>query len=289
MKTNEQLLGRIQTLLNANVLTLTPLSGGSISSTYRADLDGGSSVFIKTEPQHSDMFAKEANGLNELRKAETLLIPEVISVSEEMLILEFLPASSPAHPSHFFEEFGKRLARLHRTIGEHFGFRENNYIGATVQMNLPQFHSWKEFFVVNRMEFQFRLAESNGYRDAEIRSLFRKMEPLIERIIQNDGERPALLHGDLWSGNFLCTGNDTPALIDPAVYYGHREMDLAMTLLFGGFGEAFYASYHDAYPLNDEWKRRCDLYTLYHLFNHLNLFGESYYPQIYGTMRSLLR
>ena len=289
MKANAQLIAQIQTSLNTNVLSLTPLSGGSIASSYRAELDGGESVFVKTSPQHSDMFLKEANGLNELRTAKALLIPEVIAATEEILITEFLPSSAPSDPFRFFEEFGKRFARLHRTTNEHYGFRENNYIGSTIQQNIPQSDSWKEFFAVNRLEFQFRLAESNGYRDAEIRMLFRKIESMIERIIVDDGERPALLHGDLWSGNFLCTGNDEPALIDPAVYYGHREMDLAMTMLFGGFNEAFYASYHDAYPLNDEWKRRCELYKLYHLFNHLNLFGESYYPQIYSDMKGLLR
>ncbi len=158
-----------------------------------------------------------------------------------------------------------------------------------MQQNIPRSDSWKEFFAVNRLEFQFRLAESNGYRDAEILRLFRKMESLIERIVVDEGEPPTLLHGDLWSGNFLCTGNDNPVLFDPAVYYGHREMDLAMTMLFGGFNEAFYASYHDAYPLNDEWKRRCELYKLYHLFNHLNLFGKACYPQIYSVMNGLLR
>ncbi len=289
MNVHEQLLARIQTSLNATVIDLTPLSGGSIATSYRADLDGGESVFVKTSPQHRDMFLKEANGLNELRSADAMIIPEVIAATHEVLILEFLAAASPAHPTHFYEEFGKRFARLHKRTNDRYGFHENNYIGSTQQQNIPQSDSWKEFFAVNRLEFQYRLAESKGYRDAEIRMLFRKIESLIDRIIVEDGERPALLHGDLWSGNFLCVGIDAVALIDPAVYYGHREMDLAMTRLFGGFSEAFYASYHDTYPLNEDWKRRCELYSLYHLFNHLNLFGESYYPQIYGTMRSLLR
>lgn len=289
MKANAQLIARIQTSLNANVIGLTALSGGSIASSYRADLDGGECVFVKTSPQHRDMFLKEANGLNELRTADALLIPEVIAATEEVLITEFLPASAPSDPFRFFEEFGKRFARLHRKTNERFGFRENNYIGSTVQNNLPLTSSWKDFFVTNRLEFQFRLAESNGYRDAEILRLFRKMESLIERTVVDDGEGPALLHGDLWSGNFLYTGNDTPVLFDPAVYYGHREMDLAMTRLFGGFSETFYASYHETYPLNEDWKRRCELYSLYHLFNHLNLFGESYYPQIYSVMNGLLR
>lgn len=289
MKAHSNIISRIQTSLNTNVLSLTPLAGGSIAASFRADLEQGGSVFVKSAPQHKDMFIKEANGLNELRTSNAVKIPEVISAAEEILILEFLGVSSPVRRTAYFETFGKQFAQMHRTISDRFGFREDNYIGSTLQKNQPLGTSWKDFFLTNRLEFQFRLAESNGYRDAEILSLFRKMEPLAERIIVDDGERPALLHGDLWSGNFLCTGNDVPVLIDPAVYYGHREADLAMTMLFGGFEDAFYASYHEAYPLNDDWKRRCGLYTLYHLFNHLNLFGERYYPQIYETMKGLLR
>ncbi len=289
MKAHSNIISRIQTTLNTNVLSLTPLTGGSIAASFRADLEQGGSVFVKTAPQHKDMFIKEANGLNELRTSNAVKVPEVITAAEDVLILEFLGVSVPQHNTRFLETFGKQFAQMHRTTSDRFGFREDNYIGSTLQKNLPLETSWKDFFLTNRLEFQFRLAESNGYRDAEILSLFRKMEPLLERIIVEDGERPALLHGDLWSGNFLCTGNDVPVLIDPAVYYGHREADLAMTMLFGGFSDAFYASYHEAYPLNDDWKRRCELYKLYHLFNHLNLFGENYYPQIYETMKGLLR
>ena len=122
-----------------------------------------------------------------------------------------------------------------------------------------------------------------------MQSLYEKLERNIDQLIPNDGEPPTLLHGDLWSGNYLCLKGDSAAIIDPAVYYGHREADLAMTMLFGGFSETFYASYHETYPLNEGWKRRYELYKLYHLFNHLNLFGEGYYSQVMGTMRFLLK
>ncbi len=289
MNANQHLATHIQTSLNTNVLSLHPLSGGSISPAYRAELADGRSVFVKTTPQHPDMFRNEADGLNELRRSNAVRIPEVLTATDEYLILEYLPVTAPHSHSRFFEQLGRQLAELHRTVSASFGFTEDNYIGSTVQKNLPSSSSWKEFFLVNRMEFQFRLAESNGHADAELRSLFRQMESQIDTIIMDDGEPPALLHGDLWSGNYLCIENDIPALIDPAVYYGHREMDLAMTMLFGGFDGAFYASYHEAYPLKDDWKRRCELYKLYHLFNHLNLFGESYYPQITAVMNGLLR
>ena len=279
----------IQSALSKNVLSLSPLSGGSIASAYRVEMSDGQSLFVKSSPQHQDMFVKEANGLRELAKANVLRIPEVILASEELLILEYLPVTTPTQRTQFFEQFGKHFAQLHRHSATQFGFIENNYIGSTLQENLPQTNSWKDFFVEHRLEFQFRLAELNGYNDKEIISLFTKLEKQIDRLIPNDGEPPTLLHGDLWNGNFLCVENNTPALIDPAVYYGHREADLAMTMLFGGFSEAFYASYHETYPLNDEWRRRCELYKLYHLFNHLNLFGEGYYSQIYDTIKSLLK
>jgi len=279
----------IQQALKTNIRSLSPLSGGSIASAYRAELDNEKSFFVKVSPQHPNMFNREANGLRELKKTNAIRVPEIIFAANDILILEFLPVSSPTNRKSFFEHFGRQFAQLHRYTSQQFGFSENNFIGSTPQINLPQSGSWKDFFVANRLEFQFRLAEQNGYADKEFISLFQKLEKKIEQLIPDDGEPPALLHGDLWSGNYLCLENNIPAVIDPAVYYGHREADLAMTMLFGGFSETFYASYHEAYPLNEGWKKRCELYKLYHLFNHLNLFGEGYYSQVVGTTNFLLK
>lgn len=280
---------QISALLDRPVASLTPIGGGSIASSYKAVMMDGSRFFIKSDPQHNDMFIKEAEGLNELRKANALRIPEVITATEDLLILEYLPASTPSNRTSFFETFGKQFAQLHHHHESQFGFHQDNYIGSTVQLNLPQRGSWKEFFFVNRLEFQFRLAEERGLVHREIADLFHRLERIIDRLIPEDNEPPALLHGDLWSGNFLCTEGSVPALFDPAVYYGHREADIAMTLLFGGFSETFYRSYNDTYPLNDEWERRCELYKLYHLFNHLNLFGDSYSAQVYDTIKRILK
>jgi protein-ribulosamine 3-kinase len=286
---SKQIISSIQSTLNNNVLSLSPLSGGSIATSYHVELENKQSLFIKVSPQHPDMFIKEANGLRELQKANALRVPEIILANEEILILEFLPVSSPTNRKYFFEQFGIQFAQLHRYTSDQFGFDENNFIGSTPQKNLLRMSSWKDFFVINRLEFQFHLAEQNGYVDKEIVSLYQKLESRVEQLIPDDREPPALLHGDLWNGNFLCLENNFPAILDPAVYYGHREADLAMTMLFGGFSEAFYESYHKEYPLNDGWKRRCELYKLYHLFNHLNLFGEGYYSQVVGTMKFLLK
>ncbi|NUN69795.1 MAG: fructosamine kinase family protein [Bacteroidetes bacterium] len=277
----------LRTLADTELRTITPVSGGSIAAAYQITTGDGSRLFIKTAPQFPDMFEREARGLKELSAANTVRIPEVIGVNEEILILEFLPTAS-VRPTTFQSALGAALVRLHRATAAEFGFTEDNYIGATPQVNRPQRSSWKEFFVVQRLEYQVRLAERNRYDDREITALVHRIERMIDRLIPDDGEPPALLHGDLWSGNVLCLEDGTPALIDPAVYYGHREMELGMTRLFGGFDERFYAAYNESYPLNDEWERRTDLYSLYHLFNHLNLFGKSYQAQIYDTLKRLL-
>jgi fructosamine-3-kinase len=279
----------IRSHLGRSVTSLSPIGGGSIASSYHAVLEDGAHFFVKSTPQHPDMFRKEAAGLKELTKAAAFRIPEVLTATEELLVLEYIPSTVPANRTRFFETFGGQFAQLHRYTAAEFGFTEDNYIGSTLQKNLPRSDSWKEFFFVNRLEFQFRLTEQNRSAHDEIASLFRRLEKVIDRLIPEDGEPPALLHGDLWSGNFLCASGDVPVLIDPAVYYGHREADLAMTQLFGGFPEAFYRAYTEKYPLNDEWERRMELYKLYHLLNHLNLFGDSYSAQVYDTMKRILK
>lgn len=286
---NSRIVSLVKSALKKDVLSISSIGGGCIAAAYKATLEKNETVFLKTSPQFPDMFEKEANGLRELRKANAIRIPEVLHVDKEILILEYLPVSSPSNRKKFFEEFGRQFARFHRYTSSSFGFFEDNYIGSTAQKNLPQLTSWQEFYWENRLLFQYRLAEKNGYADGSLRKAFAALERKLDDIIPNDGEPPALLHGDLWSGNFLCVENDTPAIIDPAVYYGHREADLGMTLLFGGFSDSFYDSYNEAYPLNSGWEFRMEVYKLYHLFNHLNLFGEGYYGQVVETMRRLVR
>ncbi len=277
----------VEHALKKEVASVTQVGGGSISTATKVTLSDGEIVFVKVSLQRKDMFPKEANGLRELASAHAVRIPGVMFVDENILVLEFLPSSSPSNRKKFFEEFGRQFAALHRRTSSSFGFMENNYIGSTPQQNMPRTSSWKEFYHSCRLQFQFHLAEENGYADDELRGLFAALDHRIDELIPDDSEPPALLHGDLWGGNFLCVEGNTPAIIDPAVYYGHREADLAMTMLFGGFGDSFYSAYNEAYPLNPGWKKRMDLYKLYHLFNHLNLFGEGYYGQVVGTMREL--
>jgi fructosamine-3-kinase len=279
----------VEHALKKNVTSVMPLGGGSISTAMKATLSDGEIVFVKVSPQQKDMFSKEANGLRELAKADAVRIPAVIFADEKILILEFLPPSSPPNRKSFFEEFGRQFAALHRCTSSSFGFFEDNYIGSTPQQNMPRSMSWKEFYYCCRLQYQYHLAEENGYADAEFGRLFAALGRRMDELIPDDCEQPALLHGDLWAGNFLSMEGGIPAIIDPAVYYGHREADLAMTLLFGGFGDSFYSAYAEAYPLNPGWQRRMELYKLYHLFNHLNLFGEGYYGQVLRTMQDLVR
>ena len=278
----------IEQALKKNVSSVTPLRGGSISTAMKAALSDGEIVFVKVSPQQKDMFPREANGLRELAKADALKVPAVIYVDEKILILEFLRPSSPPNRKTFFEEFGRQFAALHRCVSSSFGFFENNYIGSTPQKNLPRCSSWKEFYCTRRLQYQFLLAEKNGYANAELSRCFDSLCGHADELLPDDGEPPALLHGDLWAGNFLCVKRGMPAIIDPAVYYGHREADLAMTLLFGGFEDSFYSAYNEIYPLRSGWQKRMELYKLYHLFNHLNLFGEGYYGQVVCTMRKLV-
>ncbi|MGA7161392.1 MAG: fructosamine kinase family protein [Bacteroidota bacterium] len=283
----ENVSSLLEHVLKREVASVTPIGGGSISTAMKATLGDGEILFVKVSPQQKDMFPKEANGLRELAKADAVKVPRVICVEENVLIIEFLRSSSPSNRKTFFAEFGRQFAALHRCTSSSFGFAENNYIGSTPQQNTPRSSSWKEFYQNYRLQFQFHLAEKNRYVDAELRRLYTALDRRLDELIPDDGEPPALLHGDLWGGNFLCVEGNIPAIIDPAVYYGHREADLAMTMLFGGFGDSFYSAYDEVYPLKPGWKKRIELYKLYHLFNHLNLFGRGYYGEVVGTMKAL--
>jgi fructosamine-3-kinase len=236
------------------------------------------------------MFEKEANGLRELASANVIRVPEVIHTSEDCLILEYIESGSKR--KDFFEYFGHRLALLHQQSAEEFGFFEDNFIGSTPQKNLPseeEKNNWPLFYWNKRILYQFRLAEKNGYADKTLTSLISNLESVLEEILSAGAEPPALLHGDLWGGNYMVDESGSPVLIDPAVYYGHREADLAMTKLFGGFSEEFYRAYQQTYPLKAGASEREPAYLLYHVLNHLNLFGPGYYGQAIQLLRKLTK
>jgi len=245
--------GRIQTLSGKIYF----LKHGASSSTYRC----------------------EANGLMELAKARVpgLGVAKVIGADEHFILTEYItPGCADVH---FFEEFGRSLARLHRFEGKEYGFYEDNFIGANPQLNQAlreEKTDWLTFFFNKRLLFQYQLAERNRLISERLRHDFHILEKMLPGILGKDMEKPVLLHGDLWSGNFMCDSSGLAVLIDPAVYYGHREADLAMTRLFGGFPADFYRAYHQEYPLEEGWMKREAVYKLYHVLNHLNIFGRIY-------------
>jgi fructosamine-3-kinase len=228
------------------------------------------------------MFEAEADGLNELRAAGEVRVPEVIDVGIEggqsYLVIERLDLQRPSRDVE--RQFGQQLARLHRHTADRFGWSRDNTIGPTPQQN-DWCDDWLTFFRERRLEFQVRLARRNGYDlTADGQRLAGRLPDLF------DGYEPvaSLLHGDLWGGNWGSADGE-PVIFDPAVYYGDRESDIAMTRLFGGFGRDFYSAYEAEWPMAPGHEQRIKLYQLYHVLNHLNLFGSSYL----GRARQLLR
>lgn len=257
---------------------LRPVSGGCIAQARIATFRDGSRVFLKTAENAQGMFECEAKGLTALASANAIRTPRVLRVSRDALVLEVI-SSGPKSPE-FFEIFGRQFARLHACHGPYHGFDSDNFIGSTPQLNEPMGRGddWVEFFMERRLRYQLDLAEQNGH-GSELRGLLDQSEAVVADVLAASQEAPSLLHGDLWGGNFMVDEQGLPCLIDPAVYYGHREADLAMTRLFGGFTPEFYSAYEEESPLAPGHADRLPLYQLYHLLNHLNLFGRSYYSQ----------
>lgn len=270
----EEIKRIIQSVLNENISTIQSTGGGCIALAYRITTTKGK-YFLKYY-QTKSVSACEANGLKEIRKANKIRTPEVIWFDENYLLLEFIEEGRRGNK--FWELFGNQLAVLHKFTEDKFGFFENNFIGSTPQINLPQNQNWKNFYWENRILYQIKLAERNGYSSGELTKLAAKVESNLDKIL-NDDESAALIHGDLWSGNFLCDSFGNPVLIDPAVSYSNREAELGMTMLFGGFDKNFYHAYNETLPLENDWQDRNDFYQLYHVLNHLNLFGMGYYLQ----------
>lgn len=273
-----QCLGR-----EINVQKITVLSGGDINEAYKLTA-GDSAYFIKINtPEVGDLFEKEARGMKVLKQANALTIPSVIGEgvynATPFILLEFIEQGAPK--GTFWEEFGQSLAALHQNHANQFGLDHDNYIG-----RLPQKNSWRDtwidFFIENRLEVQLGLAIYNGHVDHQFADRFRLMYPKLPGLLPE--EKASLLHGDLWSGNFMCDAASKPCIFDPAIYYGSREMELAFTQLFGGFDQQFYQSYNDAYPLEPGFGERTDIYNLYPLLVHVNLFGPSYLSGINSTL-----
>jgi protein-ribulosamine 3-kinase len=261
------------------------LSGGSINTVYRIITNSGD-YCIKYNHAGSfpGMFEKERTGLQILSHAGEIKVPEVITVqntgSFTYILLEYI---SPARKiPGFMTDFGLSMAALHRHSSGYYGNDHDNYMGSLVQSN-KKHDDWSSFFIEERLEKQLIPATEKGYFSSADLSRFQRLFKEFPGICPS--EKPSLVHGDLWSGNYLVSDKGKACLIDPAVYYGHREVDIAMSTLFGGFDPDFYSSYNEVYPMGKGWKERLEIYNLYPLLVHLNLFGAGYLGSIERIIR----
>ncbi len=255
------------------------LSGGSIHNVIKLDFKGSdNSLVIKLSQGREGLsLLSESIGLEELSKSE-FCIPKTIAAkklnNDYFLLMEYLPLTRLS--INVSEDFAIALARMHDITKSQFGFQSDNHIGSTKQINQLEM-SWSEFYINHRLNYQFGLLERRLPSSSVLK--YQDKVRLIAQIrLKHYQVKPSLLHGDLWSGN-AAQVNGMPSIFDPAVYYGDRETDLAMMKLFGGFNEKLFESYHQAFPLADDYQWRCKLYQLYHLLNHMNLFGQSYEQQ----------
>jgi fructosamine-3-kinase len=263
------------------------IGGGCINTAVKLS-DGRDSYFVKlNQAKQLMMFEAEAEGLAEIRASQSLRAPQAlccaIAGQQAYLVLEHIEMGHAASASA--EQAGRLLADMHRTTQTRFGWHRENTIGSTPQLN-TQTHEWIDFWRTQRLGFQLKLAEQNGYA-GELRQ---QGEQLMERLpaLLEHQPQPSLLHGDLWGGNMGFDESGQAVIYDPAVYYGDREADLAMTELFGGFSSHFYAAYQEAWPLDAGYSTRKTLYNLYHILNHLNLFGSGYLGQARSMIGRLL-
>lgn len=264
------------------------VGGGCINSAVLLEGKEGM-YFVKLNPSAgAEMFAAELAGLREIINSHTVRAPTPICWGNAhgyaYLVLEYIAHGKPNE--HSMEHLGRDLARMHAVCGKHYGWSRDNTIGSTPQINTAN-DNWVDFWHTQRLQFQLKLAADRGYGG----NLQRKGEALLADLgafFHDYTPPPALLHGDLWSGNYMIDENGDAVIFDPAVYYGDRETDMAMTELFGGFPARFYDAYREAYPLDSGYSTRKTLYNLYHVLNHLNLFGGGYRRQAEGMIDALL-
>ena len=263
-----------------------PVSGGCIHSAWRIE-DGCARYFVKTnQADKLPVFEAEAAGLATLAASHSLRVPLPVCYGaadgQAYLVLEWLDLQDHGYAV----QLGQQLAALHRTRTAQFGFDHDNHIGSTPQHNAWR-DDWITFWRDQRLGFQLKLAARKGF-GGTLQHQGERLMAQLHGLFEGYQPQPSLLHGDLWSGNVGYTYDREPVIFDPAVYYGDREADLAMTELFGGFPAEFYAAYREAWPLDAGYTIRKTLYNLYHILNHANLFGGGYARQAEGMMARLL-
>jgi len=272
----------LRSLLNEeiDIVSVEYVSGGCINDAYCVTDDNKRKFFVKANysKRYPDMFETEKHGL-ELLKAKSLFnIPNIIGVyyydDRAFIIMEYI--SRGEVKSCFWQDFGRKLAIMHRQSEDYFGLDIDNYIGSLRQINRKH-SNWIDFFVEERINKQLQYGIDNGTIEKDCLRIFERFTERLDKIFYVD--KSSLLHGDLWSGNYMVDSGGDATIIDPAVYYGYREMDIAMTRLFGGFPQQFYDSYNEEYPFDYGWEERIDFCNVYPLLVHANLFGYSYLRQ----------
>lgn len=264
------------------------IHGGCINESFRWESASGP-LFVKLAAgSQRSMLEAEAEGLRELASADAVRVPRALAVGtapgHAWLALEWLDFGTSSASSQ--SALGRELARQHRKESDRFGWKVDNTIGSTPQLNAWS-ADWPTFFRERRLRYQLDLARRNGH-GGRLQDRGAELLDRMHAFFASHSPTPSLLHGDLWGGNAGVDASGAPVIFDPAVYYGDREADLAMTRLFGGFSARFYDAYHTEWPLADDASERVDLYNLYHILNHLNLFGAGYLSQAQGLIERLL-
>lgn len=279
------LKSQLSNILGAPIQKTVPISGGDISRAYLL-YTRATRAFCKLHPGREalTMFMAEKNGLQAIASSGTIRTPAVLCCEGlekgACLVLEYVESKRPSRQD--MEKLGHHLASLHKIHHTHFGWEQDNFIGSLPQSNQLQLN-WSGFYVRERLIPQLQLAGHKGLLpEKEVPA-----EDIMVEALKNltPEVQPSFLHGDLWAGNYLISTDGVPYLIDPATYYGHHEVDIAMACLFGGFDPVFYGAYEVVFPKTDGWGQRQDLYQLYYLLVHLNLFGRSYYPGVSGLLK----
>lgn len=265
------------------------VSGGCINTAYKITGQDKREFFVKfNKADKLDMFEAEAEGLRELSNAHAVLVPEAIVTglegSQAYIVMEYLPFGGSDKGA--MRHFGTQLAQLHQQTKDQYGWHRDNTIGATHQPN-PWENDWLTFWREHRLGYQLALAKKNGYSHKAL-AKGEKLLDQLDSFFTDYSPQASLLHGDLWGGNFAVSFTGEPIIYDPAVYFGDRETDIAMTELFGGYSADFYTAYNGAWPLDEGYAVRKTLYNLYHVLNHFNLFGGGYGLQAEGMMDQLL-
>lgn len=277
---------QLQEKHNVHIKNYFSVSGGCINACFRVNT-ANDSYFLKWNDvkRYPGMFETEAKGLRKLAQLSSFTIPEVVFIGEiegkSWLLMEFIERGVPS--KDYWTQLGEKLANMHQTTNSLFGLDHDNYIGSLPQSNV-QTSNWCEFFTAQRITPQLKLAIDSNKLEKSILPKFKKLFALLPNLFPN--EPPALLHGDLWTGNIQPSTNGDPCIFDPAVYFGHREMELSFTQLFGGFDQQFYNAYKTVFPIAPKFQDRIPIYNLYPLLVHVNLFGGGYVNQVLHVIRA---